>query len=220
MEILRFDAEPTPARKSRRSIKGVFVVGLVAATFGIGSAFATSTITVNDNNTVQLGQGVTAVTACDNAISVVPVSSLDSSQLNESVSPSALPDAFAVGSIEIGKVAGAQEISNACNGKDFKIQIFDNVEGVSAPLSCDEILGETGLTVPTRIYSEGGYFESSDHVIHPVCDPATKSIYVRFNNVEVNYFVIFPHTSGEPSHAIGSSKVDYITLETTSYFGS
>ena len=219
MEILRFDAEPTPARKSRRSIKGVFVVGLVAATFGIGSAFATSTITVNDNNTVQLGQGVTAVTACDDAISVVPVSSLDSTQLIDATSPSDLPNAFAVGSIEIGKVDG-QSINDACNGKDFKIQIFDNVEGVSTPLTCDQILGETGLVAPTRIYTENGYFESPDHVIKPVCDPATNSIYVRFNNTEVNYFVIFPHTSGEPSHAIGTSKVDYITLETTSYFGA
>ena len=213
MEILRFDAEPTPARKSRRSIKGVFVVGLVAATFGIGSAFATSTITVNDNNTVQLGQGVTAVTACDNAISVVPVSSLDITQLNESVSPTALPDAFGIGAIEIGKVPGTQEISSNCNGKDFKIQLFDNTESGSGVVDCNQILG-FGIETPTAIYVEGGITGQS------VCDPETNSIYVRFNSTVVNYFTIFPHTSSEPTHVIGSSQVDYITLETTSYFGS
>jgi hypothetical protein len=134
MEILRFEAEETPARKSRRSIKGVFVVGLVAATFGIGSAFATSTITVNDNNTVQLGQGVTAVTACDNNISIAPIVGLDTAKL-DATSPTTLPAAFGVSAIAIGEGGNNQEIADECDTKIFKIQVINGTS--KNPVTCD-----------------------------------------------------------------------------------
>lgn len=196
MEILRFDAEPTPARKSRRPIKGVFVVGLVAATFGIGSAFATSTIAINGDNTVQLGQGVTAVTACDTAISVVPQSAmraLGNPESEVSVSPSATPlaDVFTVGSIEVGK---NQQIAPACAGKVFKIQIYNYDGASSTALSCSDIDG-SGVTGDYSNY---------------VCNG--DAFYVQFSpdaSGEANNFTI------DLKDGLLGDQVDYITLETT-----
>ena len=203
MEILRFDAEPTPARKSRRSIKGVFVVGLVAATFGIGSAFATSTITVNDNNTVQLGQGVTAVTACDTAISVVPQSAmraLGNPESEVSVSPSATPlaDVFTVGTIEVGYEQG---ISDACDGKVFKVQIYNYNGSSSSPLYCEGMAGTATTGDVTDQECSNSETSGAFYV----------TLHANGLTPNSNKFLIHLKDS------LSGNDVDYITLETTAH---
>ena len=78
MEILRFEEAATTAPKRNKSSKGFLTLGLVATLFGIGSAFASSTITINATNAVDLGQGVVTVSGCDSNIGFKPVTKLSS----------------------------------------------------------------------------------------------------------------------------------------------
>ena len=119
MEILRFDNAESTTPQRKRSSKGMLAVGLVATLFGISSAFASSTITINGSAPVALGQGVTAVTACDNDISIAPITEMSViadeptfSMTNLVVSNinTNLPD----------PVTGA-----GCGGKTFDVQVFD-----------------------------------------------------------------------------------------------
>jgi hypothetical protein len=72
MEILRFDGSGSTSTNGKKSSKGMLAIGLIATLFGIGSAFASSTIVINDDAAIALGQGVTAVTACDDELRIDP----------------------------------------------------------------------------------------------------------------------------------------------------
>ena len=76
MEILRFNeaASTTPQRK--KSSRGMIALGLVATLFGVGSALASTTITINSDTNINVGQGVSEVTRCDNAINIAANSGL------------------------------------------------------------------------------------------------------------------------------------------------
>jgi hypothetical protein len=91
---------------------------MVAALMGVGTAFASSTIQLNN---VQLGQGVTSIVSCDQNIGIVPKTRLsftgDSSgyfELKNIVIGA--PDTI------LGK-PGA--VSDKCAGKIFKITLYD-----------------------------------------------------------------------------------------------
>ena len=70
MEILRFNeaASTTPQRK--KSSRGMIALGLVATLFGVGSALASTTITINSDTNINVGQGVSEVTAISNIMAV------------------------------------------------------------------------------------------------------------------------------------------------------
>ena len=76
MELLRFDDAVSNSPRRKKSSRGMLAVGLVATLFGISSAFATTSVSINDNQGVSLGQGVTLAAACDSAISIVPITSM------------------------------------------------------------------------------------------------------------------------------------------------
>ena len=59
MEILRFEESDAPAPKKKRPSKGLLALGLVAALMGIGTAFASSTISINGNTVPTLIQTIT-----------------------------------------------------------------------------------------------------------------------------------------------------------------
>lgn len=77
MEILKFENsnEGRPPRDSKWSLKmkATFGVGLLAATFGIGSTLAAN-ISLNGGDSIEFGQGVAITAACDNEITVTPLS--------------------------------------------------------------------------------------------------------------------------------------------------
>ena len=64
MEILRFEESDAPAPKKKRPSKGLLALGLVAALMGIGTAFASSTISINGDNTDN-SDGVQQITCSD-----------------------------------------------------------------------------------------------------------------------------------------------------------
>jgi hypothetical protein len=159
---------------------------------------------------VQLGQGVTAVTACDSAISVVPVSAMRALGNPEtevaSPTPSAGPltDVFTVGSIEVGKIQG---IADACDGKVFKIQIYNYNGATSSALSCDEI--EIAKIDGSGYAGDASDYDCTDDLLNG------GAFYVKLRrNVSTpdsNKFTI------SLKSGLSGNDVDYITLETTEH---
>ena len=143
MEILRFDDAGSATPRRKKSSRGMLAVGLIATLFGISSAFASSTITINGDNTpIALGQGVTAVTACDTAISVVPSTEMRV----ETGTPTFFMTSLAFGGIDVKK-SDSSTAGLGCGGKIFDIQIF-NKDKVA--YTCGE------LNPPTTIREVGG----------------------------------------------------------------
>ena len=117
MEILRFEDTESPAPKRKHRSKGLVALGLVAALMGIGTAFASSTITVNVDNKVNLGQGVVTVSGCDSNIGFKPVTKLSSNA-----------SAFQVTDFIIGYKYNETDDglidTTACNLKQMKISLY------------------------------------------------------------------------------------------------
>ncbi|CAN2213081.1 hypothetical protein MCEMRE217_01045 [Candidatus Nanopelagicaceae bacterium] len=131
MEILRFDDAGSTTPQRKKSSKGMLVVGLVATLFGISSAFASSTITINGAAPIALGQGVTAVTACDTAISLVPSTEMSI----ETGTPTFFMTSLAINGID-ASVSDSTTAGLGCGGKIFDIQIFN---GSNTPYSCTDL---------------------------------------------------------------------------------
>jgi hypothetical protein len=132
MEILRFEDAGSPTPQRKKSSKGMLAVGLVATLFGISSAFASSTITINDDNApIALGQGVTAVTACDTAIGLVPSTEMSI----ETGTPTFFMTSLAVNGIN-ASISDSTTAGIGCGGKIFDIQIFN---GSNTPYLCAEL---------------------------------------------------------------------------------
>jgi hypothetical protein len=133
MQILRFDEEVSPAPKRKRSTgpsRGLLVVAAVAVLFGIGTAFASSTISINGNAPVTLGQGVTQVTGCDSAITVTTAAGLDAPVVNTATAdetPTAVQPNFYLSSLVLGGINNTNVTNpdgTGCGGKYLAIQIF------------------------------------------------------------------------------------------------
>ena len=132
MEILRFEEATPTAPKRKKSSKGFLTLGLVATLFGIGSAFASNTIEINGDAPLSLGQGVTLVTACDTAISVVPITEMI-------VEAAPVGPTFYMTELKISGVNSAAKNPDTgigCGGTTFDVQIYDDS---NVPYSCDDL---------------------------------------------------------------------------------
>ena len=130
MEILRFEEATTTAPKRKKSSKGYLTIGFVATVFGLGSAFASSTIAINGNAPIALGQGVTLVTACDTAISISP---------STAMSVVAGVPTFYMTGLQINGINAVLPdavTGIGCGSKVFDIQIFN---AANDPYSCVEL---------------------------------------------------------------------------------
>ena len=127
MEILRFDDERNTAPKRKKSSRSLLILGLVGALFGISSAFASSTIVINSNQGVNLGQGVVKVSGCDTSIDVVPSTTM---ALNETGTPTFYMDKITISNIDT-RTADAE--GNGCANKIFDIQIFHGDSAIAYP---------------------------------------------------------------------------------------
>jgi len=139
MEILRFDGQSGISAQGKKSSKGMLAIGLVATLFGFGSAFASSTITINSNAPIALGQGVTAVTACDENISIAPTTNM---RVGGS-GPKFYVDTITVSNIDTSTTSTA---GVGCLNKYFDLQIFDT-STVAAAHSCSALGSFTTKTV-------------------------------------------------------------------------
>jgi len=147
MEILRFEEAPTGAPKRKKSSRSFLALGLVATLFGISTAFASSTIAINNGTNVQLGQGVVTVSGCDSNIGFKPVTKLapdaTSFQLTDFIIGYDWSDTNDFGLID----------TTACDLKQMKITLYkDKVGGGVDLVTCHSTYG----SVPAPLISTGG----------------------------------------------------------------
>lgn len=155
MEILRFEQVPESAPKRKKSSRGFLALGLVAALFGISTAFASSTIQINNDQAITLGQGVTVLATCDNFIGVNPTTelktNLTSFQLKNIIIGYDYLGNHAAGSGDDYTIDSSNHDSNTgehCGMVDFAIKFYDSTDNnlntdKTIPLTCNQILGVT-----------------------------------------------------------------------------
>jgi hypothetical protein len=152
MEILRFEDTESPAPKRKHRSTGLVALGLVAALMGIGTAFASSTIQINGNNPVTLGQGVTQVTGCDSAISVTTAAGLSTPEVDlsgASPDPSKLKPTFYLNNLVLSAIDNKSfnpTTGAGCGGKYLAIQIFHSVGALGATKEAARTCTELGFT--------------------------------------------------------------------------
>lgn len=169
MEILRFEEAPTNAPQRKKSSRGFIALGFVATLFGVSTAFASSTITINNpENTIALGQGVSVFTTCDTEIGIEPITSLDSANVSQ----------FGLTKIIIGSTTfsddDAFKINNTlagCLGTDFVVKFYNSASltDKTTPIDiCDDIYGFKNLVSGTtygttsKCTNRAIYFEVSE----------------------------------------------------------
>ena len=199
MEILRFEEAPTGAPKRKKSSRSFIALGFVATLFGVSTAFASSTITINNpENTIALGQGVSVFTTCDTEIGVEPITSLDSTDVSK----------FGLTKVVIGSTKFSDDdaylINNnspGCLGTDFAVKFYDST--LSGGLK----------TTPINVCTGYGFSRVS-HTLAGTPPTTSDSTYICKDSTI--YFQVL-----KSSHSIefdGSASTDFfdrISLETT-----
>jgi hypothetical protein len=218
MQILRFDEEETPAPKRKRTSgpsKGLLVVPAVAVLFGVGTAFASSTISINGNAPVTLGQGVTQVTGCDSAISVTTAAGLDTPTKTleqASATPTAVQPSFYLNNLVLSAIDNNSfnaTTGTGCGGKYLAIQIFHSTAGVSA--------GTTKETA--RTCSELGYAADPSSSKPNASLPTNGATETCSKSI---IYVLIPSTSPSANYSTTlnfptsvSSDLDFVTVVST-----
>jgi hypothetical protein len=146
MEILRFEDSTSPAPKRKKSSKGYITLGFVAAVFGIGSAFATTSVQINGGQGISLGQGVTLATACDTEIFISPSTEM---VVVDDTTPTFFLSSLAITGVD-SNVKSVASGGLGCGTMIFDIQIFD---GEQEPYTCTEL--KANVTAPEMVYSWG-----------------------------------------------------------------
>ena len=215
MEILRFEEAPTGAPKRKKSSRSFIALGFVATLFGVSTAFASSTITINSDKPIALGQGVSAVLGCDSEITITPDAGLTTAtatpEPSSSASPTPDPVVAPAPTFNLSKIVVADintvvtnDAGEGCGGVDFKIQVF-HTENLSAgakkqtAYTCSE-LGSSNLADSTGDFVAGKIKCDTDAIYFRV---ATEALSDSPGRVALELF--------------GSSDIDYITLVSTNY---
>ena len=92
MEILNLgsaDKRNYSAPKSRKKLRVILGIGALAAVTGIGSTLAAN-ISLNGGGNVEFGQGVATTAACDDSITLTPVSEFSNSEVDAAFSMTAI----------------------------------------------------------------------------------------------------------------------------------
>jgi len=73
------DSENSPARAPRKKLRVILGIGALAAVTGIGSTLAAN-ISLNGGGNVEFGQGVATTAACDDSITLTPISEFSNTE--------------------------------------------------------------------------------------------------------------------------------------------
>jgi hypothetical protein len=202
MEILRFDESDVPAPKRKSASKGWLALGLVATLMGVGTAFASSTITIP---TVSLGQGVAQVTNCDENVNVSPEATGSVGEVGGDVKP-----VFRTTSIGISNVDGyISETKPGCADQDFGIQVFKKYSGGDPDIRDD---GSTLKTISCAKLAETETISSFEAL--PIeCDGTTNTIWLALPNALID---------GQDNNAFkilldATNDIDYVTLVSSAH---
>jgi len=81
MEILNLGggSENSPARAPRKKLRVILGIGALAAVTGLGSTLAAN-ISLNGGGNVEFGQGVATTAACDDSITLTPISTFSNTE--------------------------------------------------------------------------------------------------------------------------------------------
>ncbi|CAB4616309.1 MAG: hypothetical protein F2589_04660 [Actinobacteria bacterium] len=160
MEILRFNEAESNTPKRKKSSRGMIALGLVATLFGVGSALASSTISINSGDPINVGQGVSLVTACDedNSIDIRfgtalkgKIEILDPEEDDLSAGDKAAgkikgKPVFFTNNIELSKVDGRENdeaTGFGCGTQYFSLQVYYNpskgVDEIIKPYTCGQL---------------------------------------------------------------------------------
>jgi hypothetical protein len=143
MEILKFDGgKPSKNRnKLVTVIAGAFLVAVVGSTFA-------ANITINTNNSLEYGQGLTAAAACDTSMTIAPT--------NHYVNGTNSAGTFYIDTITVTDspttVSAATGLGK-CINSNLKISAWDSVTASSALFSCT--VKPTGYTSPGLTFTSG-----------------------------------------------------------------
>ena len=167
------------APRNKRNLKVWIGIGLVGAVIGIGSTLA-STITINNGNTTEFGQGISTTVFCGGekqTVQVTPISSFDNADPNPA-------SAFYVGQI---KVTG---IPSSCAGVDFSISIYDaGLTPNPLPMSADMSVA----------------LNPTDPAVSPVLDAGTANVWFPDNcPIAENITLLCSDPNAGPEHAMGA----------------
>jgi len=136
MNTLNLGSDEIPATKKKSNTRNLKIaLGLAAVILvpTIGSTLA-GTITIGASNTLEFAQGVTATTACDEAIVITPVSTLT--------------DAFKLSSLELTDIMNSG--ANTCAGKAFILKVISSVpELVAITNGADGAATQVKFTLPS-----------------------------------------------------------------------
>ena len=197
MEILRFEEAPTNAPKRKKSSRSFIALGFVATLFGVSTAFASSTITINNDAPIALGQGVSVFTTCDKFIGVNPVTALDS-DLSK----------FKLTSVAIGTNYEPPRpptppdnyfIDSSCVGTNFVVKFYNSES--PTPTTPIDVCAYNADPIPTLIYDISVSDVASGKY---ACDSSG----VYFQVKETSHSVIF-------GKSITPDFFDHISIETT-----
>ena len=138
MEILRFEEAGSSTPRRKKSSRGMIIAGLIATLFGVGSAFASTTISINADLPVSIGQGVIAATACDTAITTT--ATMGETSTVASPKPSFYLSSMTVTNVDTGTASSANG-GVGCTGKYLNLQIFhtDTVTATNLIYSCSAL---------------------------------------------------------------------------------
>ena len=212
MEILRFEDTESPAPKRKHRSKGLVALGLVAALMGIGTAFASSTITVNGTNQVNLGQGVVTVSGCDSNIGFKPITKLSADATKFQVTH------FLIG-YDYDPVTHAGLIDNvACAGKVLKVSLYkDKVGGGVDLVKCkDTYNAYSGPAIGAVLKSNSAVYigqveapdNAAEYTVNYACD-LDGSFYFPADKV-VTAQIYWPDQSG---FVFNANAFDHVTIE-------
>ena len=196
MEILRFEEASTSAPKRKKSSKGYLAVGLVATLFGVSSAFATNSITINNDTNIALGQGISTFTTCDSYIAVIPNTALQADMATfglTSVTVGALFDDNAI-QTPIDIIGTDYLIDNSagkCRDSDFAVKFYDRT---NTPINVCTLSDFVNVTT-----AAGGATQSD-------CSANTIFFRVTATSHVINF-----------GGASGTDFFDHISIETTTY---
>ena len=194
MEILRFEEASTSAPKRKKSSKGYLAVGLVATLFGVSSAFATNSITINADNNISLGQGISTFTTCDDKIAVIPETALNDDLATFKLTKVTIGARYGSGDATATAQTfiddGLLSAGEGCQGADFMVKFYSD------------------STTPISICSTGTYGTAVVSGTSTNYKCASDAIYFRV--VGQSHEITF--TGG----TAGAGFFDHISLETTS----
>ena len=193
MEILRFDDEPTATPKRKRSSRGLLAVAFFAMVLGVGSAFASNSITINGTDPIiDLGQGVVHFNVCDSSIGATLATSLNMPDDRN------LKPYFYLHTLTID---GLNTQVNKCSNKILNIKFYDQDKNL---VKCDYLGSDFSaiLSVGTEIESAcphdtyvlkvtipdytGTQGYSSDTMVITFSDPGSSNSDIRDITIETS----------------------------------